>query len=103
MIASSTFFGSSILKTTTNCDHPDYDRLQIFGTLNNFCEMCSPTEHLSVDKVIMLYKGRVIFWQNIPKKHKRYGIKIYKLSNSLGYTDDVSVCWASNGSMPQLK
>jgi len=39
----------------------------------------------------MLYKGRVVFQQYIPKKHKRFGIKIYKLCDSLGYTYDISV------------
>jgi predicted metal-dependent enzyme (double-stranded beta helix superfamily) len=53
--------------------------------------MWNPTEHLAVDKVMVLYKGRVIFQQYIPKKHKRFGIKIYKLCNSLEYTYDASV------------
>jgi hypothetical protein len=79
-----------------NRDDPDYYRLwkirKVLDTLNNtFCEMYNPTEHLAVDKVIVLYKGRVIFWQYIPKKHKRLGIKIYKLCDSLGYTYDTSV------------
>ena len=79
-----------------NQDNPDYDRLwkirKIFGTLNNkFCELYNPTEHLAVDEVIVLYKGRVVLQQYIPKKHKRFGIKIYKLCNSLGYTYDMSV------------
>jgi len=39
----------------------------------------------------VLYKGRVTFQQYIPKKHKRFGIKIYKLCDSLGYTYDMSV------------
>ena len=39
----------------------------------------------------MLYKGRVVFQQYIPKKHKRFGIKIYKLCDSLGYTYDMSM------------
>jgi hypothetical protein len=43
-----------------------------------------------VDEVIMLYKGRVTLQQYIPKKHKRFVIKIYKLCNSLGYTYDMS-------------
>ena len=34
----------------------------------------------------MLYKGRVVFQQYIPKEHKRFSIKIYKLCYSLGYT-----------------
>jgi hypothetical protein len=79
-----------------NRDNPDYDRLwnirKVFDTLNNkLCEMYKPTEHLAVDAVIVLYKGRLIFQQYIPKKHKRFGIKIYKLCDSLGYTYDMSV------------
>jgi len=63
-----------------NNDDPDYDRLwkirKISDTLNNtFCELYNPTEHLAVDEVIMLYKGRAVFRQYIPKKHKRFGIK----------------------------
>jgi hypothetical protein len=44
-----------------------------------------------VDEVIVLYKGRVVFRQYIPKKHKRFGTKIYKLCDSLGYTYDMSM------------
>ena len=79
-------------------DDPDYDndRLwkirNIFDTLKNkLCELYNPTEHLAVDQVIVIYKGRVVFRQYIPKKHKRFAIKIYKLSDSLGYTYDMSV------------
>ena len=38
----------------------------------------------------MLYKGRVGFHQFIPKKHKRFGIKLYKLWDSPGYTYGMS-------------
>jgi len=44
-----------------------------------------------VDEVIVLYKGSAVFRKYIPKKHKRFGIKIYKLCDSLGYTYDMSV------------
>jgi len=79
-----------------NHDNPDYNGLwkirKIFDTLNNkFCQLYSPTKHLAVDEVIVLCKGRVVFRQYIPKKHKRSGIKIYKLCDSLGYTYDMSV------------
>ena len=58
-----------------NHDDPHYDRLwkirNIFDTLNNkFYELYNPTEHLAADEVIVLFKGRVIFRQYIPKKHK---------------------------------
>jgi hypothetical protein len=39
----------------------------------------------------MLYKGTVIFRQYITKKCKRFGTKIYKVCDSLGYTYDISV------------
>jgi L-cysteine desulfidase len=53
--------------------------------------MCNPTEHLAVLEVIVLYKRKVIFQQYIPKKHKRFGIQIYKLCDSLVYIYDMSV------------
>jgi hypothetical protein len=44
-----------------------------------------------MDEVTVLYKGRAVFRQYIPKKYKRFGTKIYKLCDSLGYTYDISV------------
>jgi len=47
-----------------------------------------------VDEVIVKFQGRVIFRQYIPKKRKRFGIKIYKLcdeSDESGYTYDMKV------------
>jgi hypothetical protein len=78
-----------------NNDDPDYNRLwkirKVFDTLNNrFCEMYNLTEHLAVDEVVM-YKWRAVFRLCVPKKHKRFGIKIYKLCNFLGCTYDMSV------------
>jgi len=58
---------------------------------NKFCELYNPTEQLAVDEVIVLYKGRVVFRQYIPKKYKRFSNKIYKLCDSLGFTYDMSV------------
>lgn len=74
-----------------NREDQNHDRLwkirKIFDILNNkFGELYYPTEYIAVDEVIVLFKGRVIFREYIPKKHKRFGIKIYKLNDSLGYT-----------------
>jgi len=44
-----------------------------------------------VDEVTVKFKGRVIFRQYIPKKRKRFGIKICKLSDESGYTYDMRV------------
>jgi hypothetical protein len=43
---------------------------------------------LAVDEVIVKYKGRVGFWQYIPKKRKQFGIKLCKLCDSKGCTCD---------------
>ena len=74
---------------TDNKNEPDMtdensDRLwkmrHLFDILNEkFSKLYSPSEHLAVDEVIVKYKGRVIFRQYIPKKHKCFGIKIYRL------------------------
>jgi len=49
-----------------------------------------------VDEVIVKFKGRVIFKQYIPKKRKRFGIKIYKLCDETGYTYDMRVYLGRN-------
>jgi hypothetical protein len=51
----------------------------------------SLTEHLAVDEIILLFKGRVVFKQYISKEHKCFGMKIYKLCDLKGYTYDMGV------------
>ena len=65
------------------------DLFEILRT--NFAKFYSPSEHLVVDEVIVKLKGRVIFKQYIPKKRKRFGIKVYKLCDSSSYTYDMDV------------
>jgi hypothetical protein len=74
-------------------DHNDknYDRLWIitetFDMLNVvYSKFYNPSEPLAIDEVIVLLKGRVVFKQYIPQKHKRFGIKIFKLCDTAGYT-----------------
>jgi hypothetical protein len=67
----------------------EYDRLwnirTIFDTLNQaYHKFYNPSEHLTVDEVIVKFQGRVIFRQYIPKKRKCFGIKIYKLCDESG-------------------
>ena len=65
----------------------------LFDILNDkFSKFYNPSEHLAVDEVIVKFKGRVIFRQYIPKKHKRFRNKIYKLCDETGYTYDKAVC-----------
>ena len=63
----------------------------LFDILNEkYSQYYSPSEHLAVDEVIVKFKGHVIFRQYTPKKHKRFGIKIYKLCDETGYTYDMT-------------
>jgi len=52
----------------------------------NFSKFYNPSKHLAVDEVIVKFKGRILFKHYIPKKCKRFGIKIFKLYESTGYT-----------------
>jgi len=64
----------------------------VFDKLNDsYAKFYNPSEHLAVDEVIVSFKGRVIFRQYIPRKRKRFGIKIYKLCNESGNTYDIRV------------
>ena len=74
MMVHERFFQILIFLHFVNNDNPPnrddlhYDRLwkirNIFDILNNkFYELYNPTEHLAIDEVIVLFKGRVIFWQ----------------------------------------
>ena len=74
----------------------NFDRLwkirDLFEMLNHtFSKFYNPSENMAVDEVIVSFKGRVIFKQFIPKKRKRFGIKVFKLCDSTGYTNDMKV------------
>ena len=89
------------LHFTDNRNEPDttdenFDRLwkirDLFEILNDtFSKFYNPSENLAIDEVIVPFKGRVIFKQYIPKKRKRFGIKMFKLCDSTGYTYDMKV------------
>jgi len=84
------------LHFSDNKNEPDktdenYDQLwktrAIFDKLNNsYATYYSPTKPSAVDDVIVFFKGRVTFKQYTPKKHKRFGIKLYKLCDFKWYT-----------------
>ena len=54
-------------------------------TRTNFSKFYNPSERLAVDEVIVKFKGRVLFKQYIPKKRKRFGIKMFTLCDCLIY------------------
>ena len=65
----------------------DWKMGAVFDKLNDsYAKHYSLTEHLAADEIIVLCKGTVIVKQYIPKKHKWFGIKLYRLFDSKGYT-----------------
>jgi hypothetical protein len=57
----------------------DWKMRAIFDRLNDMYAKCyHPPKHLAIDRIIVLFKDRIIFKQYIPKKHKQFGVKIYK-------------------------
>jgi hypothetical protein len=74
----------------------NYDRLwkirTIFDTLNDeYGKYYNPSEHLAVDEIIVNSKGGLFSDSTYQKKHKRFGIKIFKLCDAAGYTYDMKV------------
>jgi len=69
----------------------------IFDKLNDsYAKHYSLTEHFAFDEIILLFKGTVIVKEYIPKKHKWFGNKLYRLCNSKGYTIFTRVIHAFN-------
>jgi len=62
-------------------------KLELVDKLNDSCaKYYSLTKHLAVDEIIVLFNGRIIVKHYISKKHKRCGLKLYKLCDSKGCT-----------------
>ena len=53
---------------------------------NSYAKYNSWTRRLSVDEIIVLFKCRVFIKQCELKKHKQFGINLYRLCGSTGYT-----------------
>ena len=72
-------------------DHPNYSKLFKLGDLPNilsqrFSQLYSPRRELSIDEQMIGTKCRVGFLQYMPKKPKKFGIKVWALCESLsGY------------------
>jgi hypothetical protein len=56
-----------------------------------YAKFYNPSEHLALNKIIILFKGRVIFKQHIPKKNKCFGVEVYKLCIMTAYSYDMSI------------
>jgi len=59
--------------------------------IENFQKILEPEEYLAVDETMVPFRGRLIFRQYIPGKAHKYGVKLFKLCGTNGYTYNVQV------------
>jgi hypothetical protein len=80
-------------KTELGKTDKNYDSLWNYfdNLIDAYPKYYSPVEHLPADEVIVLFRGRVVFKQCIPRKHMQFGTKSYKLCHSKGYTHKMSL------------
>ena len=104
----SKLFGSEVIQNTMSRDqfelllkffhfsnnqevHADQDRLFKLRPLLDllrarFKSIYIPGSVISIDETMVPWKGRLLFKQYIPGKAHKYGVKIYKLAATNGYT-----------------
>lgn len=59
--------------------------------LLNIKEIYAPSQNLSLDEVLLLWRGRLSFRQYIPNKEAKYGIKFYELSTPDGFVLNILI------------
>ena len=72
-------------------EHADQNRLFKLRPLLDllrarFKSIYVPGSVISIDEIMVSWKGRLLFKQYIPGKAHKYGVKIYKLAATNGYT-----------------
>jgi hypothetical protein len=63
-----------------------FDRLS-----DSYAKYYSLTKYVAIYGFIVFFKVGVIFKQYIPKKHKQFGINLYQMCDSKGYTDSMTM------------
>lgn len=57
--------------------HPIIEKLN-----RKFADVYKPKKHIAIDETLLLWKGRLVFKQYIPKKRARFGMKGYVMAES---------------------
>ncbi|KAI4473965.1 hypothetical protein M0804_015083, partial [Polistes exclamans] len=78
-----------------------YDRLFKISTLvekinRNFKKVVKPGKELTTDESMIPWRGRLQFWQYIPNKRHKYGVKLYKLCLIEGYSYKIKLILANH-------
>ena len=59
--------------------------------LTKFQKAKTPGEHIVIDETMIPFRGRLHFRQYIPGKSHKYGVKIFKLCDRVGYTYNMRI------------
>ena len=83
-------FLHSVDNSNYNANDPNRDKLyKVWGVVeflvDQFKNIYMPTQHISIDEELLLWKGRLSFKQYIPSKRSRYGVKLFSLCEDSGY------------------
>lgn len=87
--------------------HPN-DRLAKVRDLTNlmnskFARMRTPGEDIVIDETMVPFRGRLSFRQYLPGKSHKYGIKLFKLCGTDGYTYNLRVYAGKNENIDNTK
>jgi len=66
------------------------NELSLISLMTPNAKFYSPSQQLPLDEVIVFFQQTVIFKQYIPRKHKHFCIKVYKLRD-MSCTYDMNV------------
>ena len=64
-------------------DRTDDSRDRLWNNETKFSKFYNPSEYLAVDKVIVKFKGKVIFKQYVPKEKKNANVSASKCTNNV--------------------
>lgn len=85
---------------------PQFDKLYkirpFLETLNHsFKKYYAPSENISIDESIILFKGRSSLKQYIPNKPIKRGYKVWLRASASGYVDDFQIYTGKVGGLPE--
>ena len=79
----------------TDRENPNYGRLskirRLLTMLNEKCRKMTQFQHHAVDEQIIPFKGRASLKQYLPKKPKRWGIKVFSRNADDGFMHDFCI------------
>lgn len=65
-------------------------------------DIISPGERTVIDETMVPWRGRLVFRQYLPAKAHKYGIKLYKICTTEGYTYDLRIyARKNNANVPE--